>query len=180
MYGPEDGDMLQQAVRRAAPGTAVVETGAWCGRSLAAACEVLPPGVKAFSIDSYLEHSQAAEGLPIPAASARLLREQVAEYYRSYGRDVTLLVDDAVQAGGKYAGPPISVLMIDDHHSAEQLEAEFGVWLPRMAGQAAILLHDYAHEPYGLVPVCERILPGAGYKFLGRVGGLGVWDGSGE
>lgn len=178
MFSREDGGILQEAVRRAAPGTAVVETGAWCGRSLAAACEVLPDGVRAYSIDNYLEDSQAAEGAPIRACEAKRLREVVAGHYRGQGRDVTLLVGDAVIAGMEYSGPPISVLFIDDHHSAEQLEAEFEVWLPHMAERAAVLLHDYAHPPYGLIAVAERMLPGRGYNYLGRVSGIGVWDGS--
>lgn len=178
MFSQSDGDLLQIAVGLSPPGTAVVETGAWCGRSLAAACEVLPEGVDAWSIDNYLEDSQAAEASPIPATVAKNLRGIVEMHYRALGRSVICLAQDATSAGSTYSGKPISVLLIDDHHSAEKMEANLKAWLPHMANRAVVLLHDYLHPAYGMVSVCQRMLPPAGFTYRGNCSGLGIWDGN--
>ena len=191
MFSPEDATTIQLAVRRATPGSAVVETGAWCGRSLAAICDVAHASLEVHSYDNYLEDSQAVgEGesvgtaagpaeatAPITPQVAKQIRSVVAKHYFAHGVDVRAEVQEASAAGTIYKGAPISVLFIDDHHSAEQLEKNFASWLPHCANQCTVLLHDYLHLPYGLQPVAERTLPALGYAYVGwRAGsGIGIW-----
>lgn len=191
MLSLEDALTIQISVRRATPGHAVVEMGAWCGRSLAAICDVAHSRVQVFSYDNYLEDSQAvgegeAVGTPMGPATAtapitpqvaKRIRDVVAKHYFSLGVNVEVAVEEASKAGQFYNGPPISVLFIDDHHSAEQLEKNFTAWLPKCAPQCTVLLHDYLHLPYGLQPGAERILPPLGFVYVGwRVGsGIGIW-----
>ena len=124
MFSPEDGATVQIAVKRVPAGQAVVEMGAWCGRSLASICEVLHPDAVVYSYDNYLEDSQATAGgsSPIPPRVAMTLRQTVEAHYRSIGKNVFCAVMEASEAGRVYRGPLISVLFIDDHHSAKQLE----------------------------------------------------------
>lgn len=179
MYSPGDGVTLQIAVRRVPAGHAVVELGAWCGRSLAAICEVLPPGVTALSYDSYLEDSQTnVSESPITPTCAMKLRQLVEVHFRGLGRDVRCIVQDSAEAGRDYIGPPVSVLFIDDHHSAEQLAKDFKAWLPHLAPQATILMHDYPTPVYQLDVVSENVLPKAGFEYIGvRADSIvGVWS----
>jgi hypothetical protein len=175
MFSTVDGAVLQGFVKQLLAGQATVETGAWCGRSLAAACEVLPAGVLAFSYDNYLEDSQANECSPITPGVAKALRQTVEHHYWKRGVDVRCEVKEASAAGKEYGGPPIGVLFIDDHHSAEQLRANFDAWLPRLAPRAVVLMHDYGHPPFRLVETAKAALPALGFQFAGQFGGLGVW-----
>ena len=175
MFSPVDGTVLQCFAKQLSVGQALVEMGAWCGRSLAAACEVLPANVSAYSYDNYLDDSQANEAAPITPAVAQRLRELVAQHYRNGGRDVRCFVAESAAAGRCYTGPAVGVLLIDDHHSAEQLRADFDAWTPHLAARAAVLIHDYAHPPYRLVETSEAALPGRGFVFAGQYSGVGVW-----
>ena len=171
-FSPEDGDMLQRAVLRAEPGTAVVELGAWCGRSLAAACEVLPAGVQIFSVDNYREDAQTVpHACGMTSAVAEAMRKLVAEHYRK----ATLIWSESSAFGRAYEGPPVSVLFIDDHHSYEHVQENLKSWVPRMAQKAAILFHDYKNESYGIEKAARETLPLATFLFAGLCSGVGVW-----
>lgn len=183
-WSVEDALVFQKAVKMAPPGTAVVETGAWCGRSLASACEVLPPRVEIHSYDNYLEDSQAAQATngsgsdsPITPQVAMRLRELVKEHYGAAGKKVFTHVQEAAQGGREYSGPLVSVLMIDDHHSFEQVNANLDAWLVHCNQQCVLLFHDYRHPPYRIFEACEARLPVANFRFVGQQSGsgLGVW-----
>lgn len=175
-FDTADGETLQTAVRSAPVRTAVIELGAWCGRSLAAICEVLPAGVVVCSYDNYLEDSQAdQEETAIRPKGAMLMRAGVAAFHAARGRDVVTFVLDSISAGQTYTGPPVSVMLIDDHHSEEQIEGNLRAWWPHFATEVVLLFHDYYHSPYGIASTCEVVLPGAGFGFVGSHGGLGVW-----
>lgn len=176
MFSHIDGEVVQGAVKLIPPGLAHVELGAWCGRSLAAAAEVSPTGAVIFSFDDYVDTSEASTGAPIPASTARRLRALTVEYYRSRGVTINPVVCEASRAGQEYSGPPVFSLLVDDHHSAEQVEANINAWVPHMAEQSVMLFHDYRHTPYQIVETCERMLPPLGYVFLGQgLSGLGMW-----
>lgn len=180
MFSTGDGYALQRAVRMAPAGTGVVELGAWCGRSLACICDVVPHSVSVFSYDNYLVDSQAdGEGAsPITPPVACALRKTVQEHYSKQGVDVTVHVEEAAEAGAKYIGPPVSALLVDDHHSAEQIAGNLKAWLPKCHDKCIMLFHDYGHVPYGIIPVCEGVMPAAGFKFVGQpvTSGLGIWS----
>ena len=172
-FRPEDGDMLQRAVLRAEPGTAVVELGAWCGRSLAAACEVLPAGVSIYSIDNYQEDAQTVpHACGMTSAVAEALRQLVAEHHC---KEDSLVRAESSAFGWSYTGPPVSVLFIDDHHSYEHVKENLKAWVPRMAKKAAVLFHDYGNESYGIERAAKEVLPGM-FSFAGLCSGTGVWS----
>lgn len=183
MFNAADGLALQRCVRMATMGTAVVELGAWCGRSLASICEVVPDRVEVYSYDNYLEDSQAVgetpdgEKAPITPQVACNLREHVRKHYAAFTK-ISTVICDSTKGGELYEGPLVSVLLVDDHHSAEKIEANLAMWLPNCAMDCMLLFHDYGHKPYGIEAVCERVLPGEGFRFLGQPSnsGLGVWS----
>lgn len=178
MLDEAEGAAIQEAVRLCKPGTAHVELGAWCGRSLAAACEALPVGVTANSYDNYLTGSQTEEsgGAGKTLTEARKSRIEVANHYRLIIDAKVVLWDEESSKGGvAYTGSPVASLFIDDHHSSEQVEANLQAWLPHLSSECSILFHDYWTLAYGIFNVAERILPSHGFQFFGRRFGLGVW-----
>lgn len=177
MFGVEDATTLRIAVERVPDGQSVVELGAWCGRSLAVICEALPRKAVVYSFDNYQENSQTnVEESPITPSVARKLRQVVGTHFRGNGKDVRCVVHESADAGDSYRGPPVSVLFIDDHHSAEQLQKNFAAWLPHLASQATILLHDYTHPTYQLADTAVRMLPPAEFRFIGVRGIVGIWS----
>ena len=178
MLNYNDGFCLQLAAKNVPRGHAFVETGAWCGRSLACICEVLPFGAAVYSFDNYVEDSQAVtDGQPIPAWGAKNLRELVCAHYATRGVMAHTVVGEAAESGRQYQGPPVSALFIDDHHSAEQVGQNLDAWLPHCVEECLLLFHDYSHEPYGIKATCERILPKVHFEHWGqREGsGIGIW-----
>lgn len=177
MFSVEDAATLRIAVGRVPDGQAVVELGAWCGRSLAVICEALPPKAIAYSFDNYQEDSQTnVEESPITPAVARKLRQLVGTHFHTRGKDVRCIVHESADAGANYHGPSVSVLFIDDHHSAEQLQKDFAAWLPHLAEESTILLHDYTHPTYQIADTAVRMLPPTEFRFVGVRGIVGIWS----
>lgn len=179
-FSEEEAAVLQDAVRRAEPGTAIVELGSWCGRSLSAITEALPEGVKAFAYDNHLGGSQAevtTEGA-LSATEAKSILQAVVKLQRSRSRDVAFIEAEAVAGGQQYSGPPIAALFIDDHHSPEQVTQNLKVWGPHLAPKCRILFHDWgAEELYHLQVAIRPILTvEAGWRFLGQFGSIGVFE----
>lgn len=179
MFDEDDARTLQAAVRAAPRGSAHVELGAWCGRSMAAAAEVLPDGVRLFSYDNYLPDSQAAGGAGKTPAEAKAYRELVCAHYRSLEKSVYGIECESAEGGRQFYDRErmgVHSLLIDDHHTAEQVEANLTAWGPHLLPRAIVLLHDYRHPPYRIAETAERMLPGMGFRFIGQVGGLGIWE----
>ena len=178
MFDPEDGEVIQIAVKRIPENHAHVELGAWCGRSLSAACEALPKNTIAFSYDNYLEDSQATDGssAPITPEVAKNLRWVVQKHYIGQGKDVRCFVKESSQAGLEYGGPPVSVLFVDDHHTAEQVKSNIAAWMPHCAEQCTVLFHDYYCGLYGIVAAATEVLPSLGFTFVCARGGIGIWS----
>lgn len=184
MLNIPDATVIQRSARMCLPGTAAVETGAWCGRSLAALCEVVPRSVKVFSYDNYLDFSQAHDGgnSPITPSVAMNLRKTVESHFEATGVEVKALVKEASEAGKTYDGPPVSLLFIDDHHSEEQIRKNLDAWLPHCSIPCILLFHDYAHPPYRIKETCEEMLPvgppNRQFKFVGQPlgSGIGIWQ----
>lgn len=174
-----DATVLQRSARMCRPETAIVELGAWCGRSLAAISEVAPNSVKVISVDNYLDDSQAHDdgNAPIPPSVARKLRELVKANYVKQGMDIETIVSEAAEAGRRYKGDPIEMLFVDDHHSFEQIHANMAAWGPHCSDHCILLFHDYGHPPYRIVEACTELLPSKGYKFVGQPlgSGIGIW-----
>ncbi|TAL42331.1 MAG: class I SAM-dependent methyltransferase [Salinibacterium sp.] len=181
MFSPQDGRAFQSAVRLAKAHTSIVETGAWCGRSLAAACEALPPNVLVYSVDLYPEGSQATNDgtAPITPGVARNLRELVADHYRKRIIDrIVLCHADGADYGLEYGGPLVSTMLIDDHHSYEQINRIVDNWQKHWARECILLFHDYQHPPYRIVEACNERLPQLGFRFATQPSGsgLGIWS----
>lgn len=178
MLSRGDGETIQIAVKRVPPEHAVVELGAWCGRSLAAICEALPEEAVVYSIDNYQEDSQTiGDYCPLTAASAQKFRRMVNDHYQSLGRDVRCQVCESAQAGVEYRGVPVSVLFVDDHHSGEQVTKNLQAWVPCLAPQATVLFHDYHHRPYGIAEAVEKFLPPLNFNHIGTRAGsiISIW-----
>lgn len=186
-FSEEEAVCLASYVIKATPGTAVVETGSWCGRSLSVIAEAMPEDIVAYAVDLHPEGSQAAEtaqatgtggGQTMTPAQARHTLADVIAHHRTLGREVHFLPYDAAEGARVYSARidprPVSVLFIDDHHEGEHLVKVFKAWEPCMADRAYLLMHDYAAEPlYGLQKAIRPHLKG--WTFDGIFGSIGCY-----
>lgn len=162
--------VLRNAVLSTEPGTAIVELGTWCGRSLlaladfrATQAETIPGCARRplVSIDLYPEKGQAeeasAQGMQITPHEAKNICGGLLSAFGVL--DVHRVFLDAIEAAKMWSRPErISVLYIDDDHSGERVLAEIEAWMPHLAEKAEICIHDYPHEPYGIRAAVETWL----------------------
>lgn len=87
-------------------------------------------GTQYRSIENY-------DGHTLPAFTDRIERAGVQEL-------VTPLVGLTTEVAERYAGRPISFLLIDADHSYEGVRADFESWSPHVGPGGIIVFHDYA------------------------------------
>ena len=171
----EEAEGLQACVRAISPAQAYVELGAWCGRSLAATMEASRDGVSHYTFDSFPVTSQAVDEAGFSATQARDTLLEVVTHYRYKGKRVCFFEQDSTQGALAYAGPPICVLFVDDHHSADQVISNLKCWGPHLSYRCAILFHDYASEPFGLAKPINELLRPPSWEFRGVMGSMGLF-----
>ena len=179
-----EGAKLARLAKAVAPGI-VVEVGTWCGRSACAlALAVRPLGGKVISIDSYKDESQAAaEAIrtdpTLTPRTAKAIALEAADQL-----DVYDVLDywhcDSLGRGADYRlhilhNKKVGLLHLDGHHEHDQVMSELVAYTPLLAPVAAVALHDYTFEPYGIQEAAEAVLPSIGFSFLHPIDGLGVW-----
>lgn len=168
---------------RAEPGSAVVELGAGCGRSLACICEAVPHGVEVHSYDTHEDTAQSYQGhdaqsaAPIPAPVARELWCLTQEHFWKKGVVTALHSEDSAKGAASYVGPTVSVLFVDDHHSEEQVRRNLIAWRSKLMRHSVVLFHDYTTLVYGILRAANALLPEMGFSFIGVSPGsiVGVW-----
>lgn len=138
---------------------AIVELGAFKGRTagwLALGAQN-GNGAHVWSVDPW---EDGDEPTPDYLATART----VAEYRLSETREafekhldetgvrpfVTPVQAKATDAAKNYDGPPVALLWHDAIHTKEAVAADLRAWLPHMADNAVIVLHDIGEPSYGV------------------------------
>ncbi|MBB4935655.1 putative O-methyltransferase YrrM [Lipingzhangella halophila] len=64
----------------------------------------------------------------------------------------------AASVGAKWSGPPIGLLFHDADHSAEAVAADLAAWLPHLAEDAVVVLHDACDPNHGVQAGVEQVL----------------------
>lgn len=179
-FSEDEAMTLAYWVRRAPPHTNVVELGSWCGRSFSVIAENLPEDVHGIALDNHLGNSQAEQtAKTISASKAKAILAQVLNHHVQRHRRVSFFPFEAVEAGenyGYFSGTyPVSVLFVDDHHSAEQVVKVMKAWGPHLAPRCTLLFHDYMAEPlYGLQAALKPLLA-KDFTFKGIRDSVGVF-----
>jgi len=138
---------------------AIVELGAFKGRTtgwLAMGAQN-GPGARVWSVDPW------EDGEELPAdyqATARTIPDyRLSETRDAYEKHldetgvrpfVTTVQATAKDAAKTYDGPPVALLWHDAIHTREAVAADLRAWLPHMADNAVVVLHDIGNPAYGV------------------------------
>ena len=156
---------------------AIVELGAYCGRStgwLVAGSK----GAHVWSVDPW-------ETLDTDAVSERYAAVEpkyrngdyltAGDVWRAHmvkcqvtPRMVTAVRSTALEAAERWSGPLVGLLFHDAQHTAEAVAADLEAWLPHMAERATVALHDIGQKAYGVEDGAGPVLTAAGFDWANR------------
>lgn len=152
-------DFLVAEAMRAPANQAVVELGAYMGRSTGhlALGVSRGHGASVISVDPWELAEPTPEDYRATAPSvASYTAVETREAYERHLIDVgvrdlvTTIQATAVDAAATYDGPPVALLFHDALHRAEDVFADLKAWLPHMAPVATVVLHDVGDPRYGV------------------------------
>jgi predicted O-methyltransferase YrrM len=127
--------LYELIVHHAPPGSTILETGCYFGRSLvglALAAKVTNKGLRVVGVDWM---SDMSAGL-LPEIRRNVELFGVTDI-------VELVADDAIQASKRYADESLWFVFLDDGHDREHVAAEVKAWMPKIAPGGFLGGHDY-------------------------------------
>jgi predicted O-methyltransferase YrrM len=132
---------LASLAAQVAPGLAIVEIGAFRGRSTIALAHGAPDGVIVYSIDPHEEHT--VEGLPFGMADNAAFMANVSRAGVGHKIRVLNLPSGVIVLAFQQAQIPIGLVFVDGAHDFESVESDVHFWGTRLLVNGGILaLHD--------------------------------------
>lgn len=74
----------------------------------------------------------------------------------------------AANVGARWTGNPVGLLWHDAEHTADAVEADLRAWLPHLADNAVVVLHDAGNPGFGVPEGAQRVLDVPGWDWAGR------------
>jgi len=156
----------ERAVATAPPGSALVEVGVFCGKSLAHLARLAKAankGLTVVGVDTFRgspEHHGDASNLNElpPFALAALCMQHLDA--AGVLDDVTLIRSDSVRAAKLFADGSLWAVFLDADHSEAAVSADIGAWAPKVSPGGLLGGDDYHTFP-GVKAAVDRMLPGA-------------------
>lgn len=154
-----------RALAAAVPaGQAIVELGAWQGRSTAwlllGASE--GHGAHVTTVDPWGARTDDYAAAH-PDYSSRAAYKAFRRHMKKVGAHPgahTVLRGYAAEAGRDWAGPPVGLLWHDAEHTAGAVAEDLAAWAPHVAPGGVAVLHDAGNPAFGVRAGAERALPG--------------------
>lgn len=140
------------AVRRP---SCIVEIGSWHGRmATLLGWAVAAPGGRVTTVDPF-DGSRGVGGTVFHTSNEHILRQNLAAH-APLGV-VDYVHDRSAALGLRWSGPPVSLLWVDGDHTPQGVRADLAAWLPHLAPDARIALHDcHLPGPAGVFETATR------------------------
>jgi predicted O-methyltransferase YrrM len=138
---------LQRLVARLDYHAVIVELGVCQGRSLSAiglACQ--RSGRHVYGFDDFNPENSGYVTPDEVAARANIKRLGLDEW-------VTIIKKDSAEAGREWTGTGVNLLFHDASHFYGKVKADLLAWMPKMAKESYIVLHDYTGKGEGQIGV---------------------------
>jgi hypothetical protein len=74
----------------------------------------------------------------------------------------------AASCAAKWSGAPVGLLFHDAEHSADAVAADLAAWLPHLADDAVVALHDAGNLEFGVEAGAAVVLDTDGWDWAGR------------
>jgi len=172
---------LEQLAATVPKSQAIVELGAYCGRStgwLVAGSR----GARVWSVDPWeqiapeaVTDDYAANEPNYRNGKYLAARDQWRAHIKACritDRMVTPLQMTSIEAARQFAvisdDDPVGLLFHDAVHSYEAVSADLAAWLPLLAANVSVALHDLGDPAFGVEAAAESILEPAGFDWAGR------------
>ncbi len=135
----------------------VVELGTHWGPSLFAMAQAVKDGsleISLTAVDTWAGDEHTGEYDESVINTVRRIREA-----RFDSENIALLRTSFEEACGQFDNESIDLLHIDGFHSYEACKNDFNLWLPKLAPNGLVLLHDASPDTgYGSAEFCEELL----------------------
>lgn len=159
---------LRQLARHVPADRAVVECGSYQGRAtgwlLLGAQE--GHGAHVWAVDPWETHTDYVQRWPQFDAHAAFLARM--DRIGATARELTVVKNFAETAGRGWSGPPVGLLWHDAGHHADEVEADLRAWLPHLADDATVVLHDIVDPRFSVVEGARRVLGAPGWDWPGE------------
>lgn len=158
---------------------AIVELGAYCGRTTAWLAWGSARGHRArvVAIDTWDMRSDVP-AYAVPGIEPNYSR---GDYSAAFGTYQTHLarcgVDSMVdtikgyghEVGDEWEGPPVGLLWHDAEHSADAIESDLNAWLPHLTDDAVVAFHDACQEGMEVIEGAGRVLDTSDWDWPGEI-----------
>jgi hypothetical protein len=163
-------ELLRRRAARVPSGQAIVELGAYLGRStgwlLLGAQEGHQPHVT--TVDPW---EQYGGDYYTPERGYLPARGGFERHMTRLGTTPaahTVMQTDAVGAAMRWTGPQVGLLWHDAEHSAEAVARDLYAWKPLVAPGGVIILHDAGNPDMGVEAGAQKVLDNAAWDWPGR------------
>lgn len=169
---------LYRLAEKVPAGQAIVELGAYCGRStgwLVAGSK----GAHVWSVDPWEDLADDAVTPEYAAIEAGYRNGNYVAAGAAWRAHVTAcritpkmctpLQSTAIDVAASWSGPPVGLLFHDAVHSREAVVADLEAWLPHLARGCVVALHDAGNPEMGVVAGAGDVLPAAGFEWPARL-----------
>jgi hypothetical protein len=129
------GRALFEAASRLAPGTAAVEIGSHRGKSTVIIAMGLPEGARLTAVDPFDDPRWGGGPESLDAFTQNIARAGVSDR-------VELFRGLSEEASSTWSGPPVGLLWVDGAHDLASTLKDFDGWLPHMADESSLYVHD--------------------------------------
>ena len=141
---------LFEAAAQVRGGHAIVEIGSHHGRSTVLLARAKRAGVRLIAVDPYGDVRWGGGRESLAVFNANLRGADVID-------DVTLVRAYGADAGRDWRGEPVGMLFVDGAHDYPNVIADLRAWLPHMAPNAFIAMHD-TFSSHGVTRAAFRVM----------------------
>ena len=161
---PREQELLYTLAREVPPGKAIVELGAWLGKStiMLAAGSMAGSRAPVYAVDFFALSGDAGYDYSIFLDSGS--HDYLSMFLRNI-RDsglssiVTPVKSSTVEAARTWTGPSVGLLFIDANHNYHAVLNDFQAWMGHCSLAARVLFHDYGLTGYpGVSRFVDRLL----------------------
>jgi predicted O-methyltransferase YrrM len=153
--------LLYETAQNVTAGEAIVEIGSHHGRSTVVLAKAKAPEVHLLAVDPYDDDRRWGGG----KTALEMFQDNLAA--RGVSDGVQLARTFGSEAGRDWAGGPVGMLFVDGAHDYPTVLADLEAWIPHLAPNAAVLLHDVYSSPGVTRAVFKRMFTSDMFVFTG-------------
>jgi len=150
-------DLLAEEAGKVPVDGVIVEIGSYLGKSTYILADRSTCAVTVYAVDTW---DNRAMGYDAPRDTYPDFLENI----REYATKIIAIQGNSTEVD--YPGKPINLLFIDGDHSEPAVLMDLAVWIPRMAPNSVLLMHDYTEPGAGVKSAIKKYMAGTAREML--------------